>query len=173
MSNTKRRGEERQKHEVQYILLRGSSVRHSPAMPTRPRSPSAMPGWKSVRGSGDRREAVRRAEGSSRASSGSASASSGGTSLLRLGAVYSLVLILKAKLLPLLWGKCHWRPLHPGEQCSCWMGACGQRCLSRAEQSAPLSLEPRSQSVQFAILWDGQVSLPREFAVSAHPPLRS
>lgn len=124
-----------------------------------------------MRGSGDRREAVRRAEGSSRASSGSASALSGGMSLLRLGAVYSLVLILKAKLLPLLWGKSHWRPLHPGEQCSCWMGACDQCCLSRAEQSAPLSLEPRSQSVQFAILWDGQVSLPREFAVSAHPPL--
>lgn len=95
-------------------------------------------------------------------------------SLLHLAAVYSLVLIPKAKPLTLLWGKSRRRPLRPG------LG--GEAAPRRAESrvgcprcgapSAPLSHSPGRpgpQGLQLPSFWDRQVFLPRYFQLLPSP----
>lgn len=81
-------------------------------------------------------------------------------SLLHLAAVYSLVLIPRAKPLTLLWGKSRRRPLPPGAR-----GGAGRQPALRSPLGAALGSRraPGPLGLQLPALWDPQVFLSRYF----------
>lgn len=97
-------------------------------------------------------------------------------SLLHLGAVYSLALIPKAKLLTLLWGKSRRRPLCPGPRGEATAGraespAAAPLPVVRGALSALRSLPPRARPLCPAVVgpWDGLLSQSRSLQLLPSP----
>lgn len=164
----------RWRREVQYILFRGSSAHHSSAMPVQAVDPAKVPFCNA-------KEEIRAGFEGSMGGGGWEQQDARGEwlciiwrkvvlmSLLHLGSVYSLVLVPKTKL---LWGKSRRRPLHPGHSAGArWLRE--DTALLRLRRARRCRSSADLQSVQFSILWSGQVFLPKEFAISARPPLLS
>lgn len=96
--------------------------------------------------------------------------------LLHSAAVYSLVLIPKAKPLTLLWGKSCRRPLSPGHRGEAAPGCAGslvghRLCGAPFVLPSPHPTLPGSPGLQLPALWDRQVFLSRYFQLL--PPLLS
>lgn len=95
-------------------------------------------------------------------------------SLLHLAAVYSLVLIPKAKPLTLLWGKSRRRRLRTGRRGESALGRAGSRVRCRVcgaasvLRSSPPVL-PGLLGLQFPALWDEQVFLSTYFQLLPSP----